>query len=107
MFLIETEFYFNHLLSISYDRRKPNAEEIGLLSIKVPTVFLHVYSVSFLGRITLEGYGYFYINEETSISKDFEVSLCRPKGVEASMVEHFIGGSIRLLDNRFIRAINE
>ena len=106
--LIETEFYFNHLLSISYDRRKPNAEEIGLLSTKVPTVFLQVYSVGFLGRTTLEGYGYFHINEETSISKDFEVSLWRPKGsAEASMVEHFIGGSIRLLDNRFTHAINE
>lgn len=106
--LTETEFHFNHLFSISYDRRRRGVEELGLLSTKVPTVFLQVYSVGFLGRVSLEGYGYFHINEEKSIFRDFEVSLWKPKGtVAATMAEHFIGGSVRLLDNRFTHAVNE
>lgn len=104
--LLDTEFHFNHLISMSFDVKNRDLEAPGLLAASVPTVLLQVYSVGFMGRYVLEGYGYFHLEAGVG-AKDVELLLWKPAGsLRANLRDFFIGGSLRLNNNNFVDAVN-
>lgn len=110
---------FNHLFSYSFDVKDVNNDEKSIdknkndeysahkISDPKATILFQVYSVGFMGRKSLEGYGYTYV-PKTAGSVDVEIKTWRPVGgVESKMKDHFLGNSMRLRDSNFVEIPNK
>jgi hypothetical protein len=110
---------FNHLFSYSFDVKDINNDEKPADKNKngdysthkttepTATILFQVYSVGFMGRRSLEGYGYTYVPKNAG-SVDIEIKTWRPVGgIESRMKDHFLGNSMRLRDSKFVEIPNK
>jgi hypothetical protein len=107
---------FNYMLNLSFDVKNSDSASYGQSQYPAPpgataspfgaapTIHFEVYSMGWMDRCVLEGYGYLPFPGEDSLGfHEFEVKTWRPVGnLGAKMREQFLGTAVRLRDRRFV-----
>jgi hypothetical protein len=98
--------HFNHLINLSFDVRDVDlALQVAALNLgagsKAPTLHFQVYSVGWMDRHVLEGYGYMPLPDDPG-TVDIDIKTWRPQGdLQSKMAEFFLGSAARLKDPMF------